>query len=171
MQVFVFACSHAGQVKQHVESSKWGSQKAVDVKVHTLLRSRIYLQSAPVSRCRASYGPSPELAPVQVIVGTACRSAGDALRAVDQSGVIGSDFVLVSGDCVSNLPLGKIVAEHRVRRESDPNAIMTMVRRLCCLLVHWQSGPRLADSPPSHSAQTCVAHSAGTEANGVCECR
>ena len=68
---------------------------------------------------------------LQVLVGTACRNAGDALRAVDQSGVVGGDFVLVSGDTVCNLALGAIVAEHQARRQADSNAIMTMVRSGC----------------------------------------
>ena len=35
MQVLVFCCSHASQVKQHVESSKWSSQRSADVKVQS----------------------------------------------------------------------------------------------------------------------------------------
>ena len=68
---------------------------------------------------------------VQVIVGSGCRSAGDCLRALDQSGALAGEFVLVCGDVVSNLDLGAVVAEHRARRETDPNAIMTMVSNAC----------------------------------------
>ena len=66
---------------------------------------------------------------LQVVVGSSCRSAGDCLRALDQSGALGGDFVLVCGDVVSNMDLGAVVAEHRARRDTDPNAIMTMVSR------------------------------------------
>lgn len=39
------------------------------------------------------------------------------------------DFLLVSGDVVSNLSLEPALAKHRARREKDKNAIMTMVLR------------------------------------------
>ena len=39
------------------------------------------------------------------------------------------DFLLVSGDVVSNLVLEPALAKHRARREKDKNAIMTMVLR------------------------------------------
>ena len=39
------------------------------------------------------------------------------------------DFLLVSGDVVSNISLEPALAEHRARREKDRNAIMTMVLR------------------------------------------
>jgi translation initiation factor eIF-2B subunit epsilon len=38
-----------------------------------------------------------------------------------------SDFILISGDTVGNVDLTAAVAEHRKRRETDKNAIMTMV--------------------------------------------
>ena len=37
------------------------------------------------------------------------------------------DFLLVSGDVISNIALDAALAEHRARREKDKNAIMTMV--------------------------------------------
>lgn len=39
------------------------------------------------------------------------------------------DFLLVSGDVVSNISMGPVLAEHRARREKNRNAIMTMVLR------------------------------------------
>ena len=61
-------------------------------------------------------------------MGSGCRSAGDCLRALDQSGALGGDFVLCCGDVVSNMDLGAVVAQHRARRDKDPLSIMTMVR-------------------------------------------
>ena len=63
-----------------------------------------------------------------MVVSTSCRSAGEALRLIDQKDIIKSDFVLVSGDTVSNCDLGAVLAEHKRRRVKDKNAIMTMVR-------------------------------------------
>ncbi|VFQ70966.1 unnamed protein product [Cuscuta campestris] len=54
-------------------------------------------------------------------------SAGDALRMIYDRHVIRGDFVLVSGDTVSNMPLNEAVKEHKERKKKDSNAIMTMV--------------------------------------------
>ncbi|KAG1361504.1 hypothetical protein COCNU_09G009670 [Cocos nucifera] len=54
-------------------------------------------------------------------------SAGDALRVIYNLGVIHGDFVLVSGDTVSNMSLKVALQEHKERRKKDPLAVMTMV--------------------------------------------
>ncbi|XP_071692880.1 translation initiation factor eIF2B subunit epsilon-like [Rutidosis leptorrhynchoides] len=56
-----------------------------------------------------------------------CISAGDALRVIYERNVINSDFILVSGDTVSNMMLKQALDEHKKRRQKDSNAIMTMV--------------------------------------------
>ncbi|BFZ60833.1 translation initiation factor eIF-2B epsilon subunit, GEF [Saitoella coloradoensis] len=66
---------------------------------------------------------------VHTIVSPESMSVGDALRELDAKQLITSDFVLVSGDVVSNIPLDDILKEHRARREADKDAIMTMVVR------------------------------------------
>lgn len=40
---------------------------------------------------------------------------------------IHGDFVLISGDTVSNMSLTQALQEHKERRKNDANAIMTMV--------------------------------------------
>uniref|UniRef100_A0A7N0TQL7 Translation initiation factor eIF2B subunit epsilon n=1 Tax=Kalanchoe fedtschenkoi TaxID=63787 RepID=A0A7N0TQL7_KALFE len=54
-------------------------------------------------------------------------SAGDALRFIYERNVIHGDFVLISGDTVSNMSLNEALKEHKDRRKKDNNAIMTMV--------------------------------------------
>ena len=71
-------------------------------------------------------GRSPLFA-AQVIVSTACKTAGEALREIDIKDIIKSDFVLVSGDVVSNMDLGAALEAHKARRDRDKNALMTMV--------------------------------------------
>ena len=66
-----------------------------------------------------------------MIVSTACKTAGEALREVDIKDVIKSDFVLVSGDVVSNMDLGAALKAHKLRRDKNKNALMTMVPRVC----------------------------------------
>ncbi|KAI5676430.1 hypothetical protein M9H77_07380 [Catharanthus roseus] len=53
--------------------------------------------------------------------------AGDALRLIYERNVIRGDFILVSGDTVSNMSLTEALREHKDRRRKDSNAIMTMV--------------------------------------------
>ncbi|KAJ7978051.1 Translation initiation factor eIF-2B subunit epsilon [Quillaja saponaria] len=54
-------------------------------------------------------------------------SAGDALRLIYERNVIHGDFVLISGDTVSNMSLTQALQEHKERRKKDSNAVMTMV--------------------------------------------
>ncbi|XP_075492347.1 uncharacterized protein LOC142530397 [Primulina tabacum] len=54
-------------------------------------------------------------------------SAGDALRLIYERHVIQGDFVLVTGDTVSNMSLTQVLKEHKERRRKDSNAVMTMV--------------------------------------------
>lgn len=65
---------------------------------------------------------------VTPVVSTNCISVGEALRVIDHKDVIKNDFVLISGDTVSNTVLAPALEAHRQRREKDKNAIMTMVR-------------------------------------------
>ncbi|XP_048433086.1 translation initiation factor eIF-2B subunit epsilon isoform X2 [Pyrus x bretschneideri] len=54
-------------------------------------------------------------------------SAGDALRLIYERNVIHGDFVLISGDTVSNMSLTQVLQEHKERRKKDSNAVMTIV--------------------------------------------
>ncbi|KAF8017919.1 hypothetical protein BT93_H2973 [Corymbia citriodora subsp. variegata] len=54
-------------------------------------------------------------------------SAGDALRLIYERNVIHGDFVLISGDTLSNMSLTRALQEHKERKKKDSNAIMTMV--------------------------------------------
>ncbi|KAL4920302.1 nucleotide-diphospho-sugar transferase [Aspergillus aurantiobrunneus] len=56
-------------------------------------------------------------------------SVGDVMRDLDGKHLITGDFLVVSGDVISNLPIEGALAKHRARREADKNAIMTMVLR------------------------------------------
>jgi Nucleotidyl transferase len=53
---------------------------------------------------------------INVIVSYNCRSAGEALRLVEQQGLVTDDFVLLSCDCVTNMDLGAALAAHKRRR-------------------------------------------------------
>ena len=64
---------------------------------------------------------------VTPIVSQNCYSEGDALRFLDELHIIKSDFILMSGNTVTNVLLGPALDGHSRRRDSDSNAIMTMV--------------------------------------------
>ncbi|XP_072960472.1 uncharacterized protein [Typha angustifolia] len=54
-------------------------------------------------------------------------SAGDALRVIYNQGLIHGDFVLITGDTISNMSLTQALQEHKERKKKDPLAVMTMV--------------------------------------------
>ncbi|KAI9868336.1 MAG: hypothetical protein M1813_005779 [Trichoglossum hirsutum] len=72
--------------------------------------------------------PSSPFKSLEIIKSTS-RSVGDAMRDLDGRHLITGDFIVVSADVVSNLPLEGALAKHRARRAADKNAIMTMILR------------------------------------------
>ncbi|KAF9436032.1 hypothetical protein BGZ76_004990 [Entomortierella beljakovae] len=64
---------------------------------------------------------------IHTIVSQECMSVGDAMRELDAKQLIDTDFILVTGDVVSNMKLDKVLDEHRARRQADKSAIMTLV--------------------------------------------
>ncbi|CUS10573.1 unnamed protein product [Tuber aestivum] len=84
-------------------------------KVEEYIRSsRWAKKSSPFKNCR-------------IILSPASVSVGDAMRELDSKQLITTDFLMVHGDFISNLPLGDVLDDHRKRRTADKNAIMTMV--------------------------------------------
>lgn len=77
------------------------------------------------SKWRLSTSPFRNL----TLLKSSANSVGDLMRDLDKRALMVGDFLLVSGDVVSNLSLESALAKHRARREKDKNAIMTMVLR------------------------------------------
>ncbi len=67
-------------------------------------------------------------------------SVGDIMRDLDQKHLMAGDFLVVSGDIVSNFPIAKALQQHKARREKDKNAIMTMLLREAEAGIHDHSG-------------------------------
>lgn len=67
-------------------------------------------------------------------------SVGDIMRDLDQKHLMVGDFVVVSGDIISNFPIEKALRHHKARREKDKNAIMTMILREAEPGIHDHSG-------------------------------
>jgi len=64
---------------------------------------------------------------VPVMTAKETFSPGDAMRDIYTHGIITSDFVLVSGDLVSNIRIDEVVRAHKERRKTNKDVIMTMV--------------------------------------------
>ncbi|CAO3660958.1 unnamed protein product [Rhizopus stolonifer] len=64
---------------------------------------------------------------IQVIAAPDCLSVGDALRELDARQLITTDFILTTGELVSNIKLDRILEEHRARKKTDKNSIMTVL--------------------------------------------
>ncbi|KIY68593.1 nucleotide-diphospho-sugar transferase [Cylindrobasidium torrendii FP15055 ss-10] len=64
---------------------------------------------------------------VPIMLARESFSPGDAMRDIYTRGLVTSDFVLVMGDLVSNIRIDEVVKEHKERRKTNKDAIMTMV--------------------------------------------
>lgn len=80
---------------------------------------------ASASKWRAPSSPFKQLS----FLKSTSTSVGDVMRDLDGKHLITGDFIVVSGDVISNLPIEGALTKHRARREADRNAIMTMVLR------------------------------------------
>ena len=98
-EVLLHAGSHSDQVEAYIKASKW---------------------STPSS-------PFREL----VFVKCVATSIGDVMRELDQNQDyrLTGDFLVVSGDVVSNFPIEVALKAHKSRRQKNRNAIMTMLLR------------------------------------------
>jgi translation initiation factor eIF-2B subunit epsilon len=84
---------------------------------------------------------------IVVIRDVTVLNAGDALRELDKRNVIQSDpFVLLHGDCITNVDLQLAMQAHRQRHVADSSAIFTMLLKSVGS-VRWA-----ASSPSSYSA-------------------
>jgi len=68
---------------------------------------------------------------VSSVMSDSCMSMGDALREIDSKSIIRSDFILITGDLVSNMDIGQVVKEHKQRTQGkDKSSVMTLLFRL-----------------------------------------
>lgn len=94
--------------------------------VFVVCRSHAEQVKATIRNSRWSHS-STGLKIVPVMTTKETFSPGDAMRDIYTHGIITSDFVLVSGDLVSNIRIDEVVRAHRDRRKTNKDAIMTMV--------------------------------------------
>ncbi|XP_078177214.1 translation initiation factor eIF2B subunit epsilon-like isoform X2 [Carex rostrata] len=78
-----------------------------------------YISKSPWGQSRASFS-------ITTIESNSSISAGDALRFIEGKNVIRGDFILITGDTISNMNLTEALQAHKERRKKDPNTVMTM---------------------------------------------
>ncbi len=71
--------------------------------------------------------PSSGIKIVPIITSKETFTPGDAMRDIYTHGIITTDFVLVTGDLVSNVKIDEVVRVHKERRRKNKDAIMTIV--------------------------------------------
>ncbi|KAK5687708.1 translation initiation factor eIF-2B epsilon subunit, GEF [Elasticomyces elasticus] len=60
---------------------------------------------------------------------SAATSIGDAMRDLDEKGLMKGDFISVYGDLVANIDISAALSSHKTRRLKNKDAIMTMILR------------------------------------------
>jgi len=94
--------------------------------IFVICRSHAEQVKAAIRNSKWSHSSSG-LKIVPVMTAKETFSPGDAMRDIYTHGIITSDFVLVSGDLVSNIRIDEVVRAHKDRRKVNKDAIMTMV--------------------------------------------
>ncbi|KAG2041714.1 nucleotide-diphospho-sugar transferase [Suillus americanus] len=94
--------------------------------IFVICRSHAELVKTAIKNSKWSK-PGAGLKIVPIVTAKETFTPGDAMRDIYTHGIIASDFVLVTGDLVSNIHIGDVVREHKERRKTDKDAIMTMV--------------------------------------------
>ncbi|KAI3406789.2 GCD6 [Candida oxycetoniae] len=64
---------------------------------------------------------------ITLITSLESRSIGDVMRDIDNRGLITNDFLLVSGDLVSNIDFKKVLDFHKSKTQQDKNHMVTMI--------------------------------------------
>lgn len=96
-EVFLFCCSHADEIKQHIS-------KCINNRDGWILTMKVI-----------------------VIVSESCQSFGDCLRDLDAKGLIRGDFVLLEPGIISNIPLLPLLKKHSETVKNDKYAAMTII--------------------------------------------
>ncbi|OAX43545.1 nucleotide-diphospho-sugar transferase [Rhizopogon vinicolor AM-OR11-026] len=94
--------------------------------IFVICRSHAELVKAAIKNSKWSK-PGTGLKIVPIVTAKETFTPGDAMRDIYTHGIITSDFVLVTGDLVSNIRIGEVVRQHKERRKTDKDAMMTMV--------------------------------------------
>ena len=134
-EIFVICRSYAEQVKAAIRYAPRrllsSCLRPANLTVSLLLTSHATatptIYHAPRARDSKWSKPSTGLKIVPIVTAKETFSPGDAMRDIYTHQIITSDFVLVTGDLVSNVRIDEVVRAHRERRRTNKDMIMTMV--------------------------------------------
>lgn len=115
-EIFVICCAHAEQVKEYLAKSPW-SQKGPELTLRVIISDQAFSAGIDTSHVRlnaisGSFWASTCMHPHIDCIHTT-HPTGDALRHLDTLDVIKDDFVLISGDVISNIKLDTVLAAHK----------------------------------------------------------
>lgn len=93
----------------------------------TLLIRRLLTHPSLITTRQSEWMKPNARLSVKIVATPECMSVGDALRELDARQLITTDFILTTGELISNIKLDKVLEEHRARKKTDKNSIMTML--------------------------------------------
>ncbi|GFY92016.1 trimeric LpxA-like enzyme [Actinidia rufa] len=138
-EVFVFCCAHSRQVTDYLTNSKWFSQPNFSIKTiesHNCVSAGdalrlIYEQHVAIPLCYVTrtlqIKSNPDFCEYLTPEQRLSMIRSNMHYNTPFLDVIHGDFVLISGDTLSNMSLTQVLEEHKERRKKDSNAVMTMV--------------------------------------------
>ena len=100
---YVYCSKHVQQIKEHLIQKHWMKSNKNEPQ---LRRSKMN---------------------VHMIADENCHSFGDAMRDLDEKGILRSHFILTSADVVSNINIDSLIKEHTRRYNENKNTTLTMV--------------------------------------------
>ena len=116
-EVFIVCTTHIDAIKAYFEY----------VFAHTLLICRLLTHLSFITTRQSEWMKPNSRLSVKIVATPECMSVGDALRELDARQLITTDFILTTGELISNIKLDKVLEEHRARKKTDKNSIMTML--------------------------------------------
>jgi len=100
---YVYCSKHVQQIKEHLSRMHWIKSAKNEPQV-----------------CRSKMN-------VHVIADENCHSFGDAMRDLDEKGILRSHFILTSADVVSNVNIDTLIKEHKHRYDKSKDTTLTLV--------------------------------------------
>lgn len=64
---------------------------------------------------------------ITTVMSLESRSVGDTMRDLDNRGLISGDFLLISGDVITNIDFNKAMKFHKYNKQNDKEHILTMI--------------------------------------------
>ena len=100
---YVYCAKYIPQIKRHLSAKQWLSTSSTE-------------QQTKRNKMNVSVIPNEN-----------CHSFGDAMRDLDNKGILKDHFILTSADLISNANLEPYIQEHRRRYQENKNTTLSLV--------------------------------------------